>query len=389
MTLKNRKLSSDARTGLLYVSPALLVLTVFYVFPIFFTSYVSLHKWRIKRMGFIGLANFEEIFGGLGYLGLLLIAAAAVYVGFRLIGMRDEHHRPAASPAFIAAGVVIAGAGLAGVARLLPAVWTNGDEDMLNSLRVTIWYSLGTVPVQIVLGLALAVLLDQRFKGKQPYRVVFLLPYIVPSVASATVFERLFSLRAESFANQLIGIFGASPLEWLGEVKGIFELMFGWGVGADAGAVASYWAGWAQGPSLALVSIMFFNYWSFIGYYALIYANGLANISRELYEAAEVDGAGKLSVLFKIVIPLLSPTTFFLTLLGIIGTFKAFNHIYVLRMAAARGAADPMSVYIFFTFFRRSRFGYAAALSLILFAIVLALTLFQRRFMERRVHYGE
>ena len=109
-------------------------------------------------------------------------------------------------------------------------------------LRITIWYSLGTVPVQLLFGMALAILLDQKFRGKQPYRVIFLLPYIVPSVASAAVFERLFSLRPESFANQLIGLVGASPLEWLGEVRGIFDLMFGWGVGAqEAGVVAQYW----------------------------------------------------------------------------------------------------------------------------------------------------
>jgi ABC-type sugar transport system permease subunit len=133
---------------------------------------------------------------------------------------------------------------------------------------------------------------------------------------------------------------------------------------------------------------MFFNWWVFVGYYALIYTNGLSNIPRQLYEAAEVDGAGKLTVFFKITLPLLSPTTYFLTLLGIIGTFKAFAHIYVLRHPAARGEVDPMSVQIFFTFFRKSRFGYAAAMSLLLFVIVLVLTLAQRRIMKERVHYG-
>ena len=134
---------------------------------------------------------------------------------------------------------------------------------------------------------------------------------------------------------------------------------------------------------------MFFNYWVFIGYYALIYANGLANIPRELYEAAQVDGARRGTVFFRIVLPLLSPTTFFLTILGVIGTFKAFNHIYVLRNADAQGAADPVSVYIFFTFFRKSRFGYAAAMALVLFAIVMGLTWIQRRVMANRVFYGD
>jgi multiple sugar transport system permease protein len=173
------------------------------------------------------------------------------------------------------------------------------------------------------------------------------------------------------------------------EPKGIFFLLSGERMAVvSESVIADYWLSWAQGPSLALVSIMFFNWWVFVGYNALIYTNGLSNIPRQLYEAAEVDGAGKLAVFFKITLPMLSPTTYFLTLLGIIGTFKAFAHIYVLRHPAARGEVDPMSVQIFFTFFRKSRFGYAAALSLLLFAIVLVLTLVQRRIMKERVHYG-
>jgi len=72
----------------------------------------------------------------------------------------------------------------------LPRVWDMGDSEMFDSLRVTIWYSAGTVPVQLGMGLCLALLLDAKFRGKQTFRVLFLLPYIVPSVASAAVFER-------------------------------------------------------------------------------------------------------------------------------------------------------------------------------------------------------
>ncbi len=393
--MKQSKRYPDALTGFLFISPAAILLSLFYVFPIFFTSYVSLHKWRIKRGRFLGPENYREIFGGFANIGFFVLALAAIYFGYRILrarttsGVKRTNGRPLRY-ATKTVGAALLAAGLVGVVLMLPAIWSEGDDDMLDSLRVTVWYAFGTVPVQLVFGMALAILLDQKFRAKQPYRVVFLLPYVVPSVASAAVFERLFSLRAESFANQLIGLFGADPLEWLAEVRGVFEMLFGWGGGEEAsGIVASYWQTWAQGPSLALVSIMFFNYWTFVGYYALIFSNGLANIPRQLYESAEVDGANRRTVLFRIIIPLLSPTTYFLTLLGIIGTFKAFNHIYVLRTPAARGAADPMSIYIFFTFFRKSRFGYAAGLSLILFIVVLALTLFQRKIMEKRIHYGE
>lgn len=293
--------------------------------------------------------------------------------------------------------------GIAGGVLLVIAlsqIFATGDRGMLDSLRVTVWYSLGTVPVQLAMGLGLALLLERKFRGRQAFRVLFLLPFIVPSVASAAVFERILSLRPESLANQIVAPFGGRPLQWLYEPTGVFHLLFGFGSGPivnggnppSANPVANlitYLRTWAGGPSLALFSVMIYNYWVFAGYYALIFLNGLAQIPKQLYDAAEVDGAGRGTIFWRIVLPMLSPSTYFLSLIGVIGTFKAFNHIYVLRSAAAQGTIDPMSVYIFFTFFRMSRFGYAAALSLVLFVIVVILTLAQRRIMERSVFYGE
>jgi multiple sugar transport system permease protein len=374
----------DNLTGYLFITPALLLIAIFGIFPVFFTAYVSVFKWRIKRGAFLGLANYRSLFGSPLYLLLVIVSITGIVLAFRLLRTGRLPGR-----ARLPFGLGLLLASLALLAVFLPYLALNGDRGMFNSLRVTVWYSLGTVPVQLCGGLLLAVLLHQPVAGKQLFRVIYLLPYIVPSVAAAAVFERLFSLRPESFANQVLALLGAEPLQWLLEPKGIITLLSGGSLAQTAAnPVAGYWLTWAQGPSLALISIMFFNWWVFTGYYALIYTNGLANIPRQLYEAAHVDGAGRLTVLFRITIPLLSPTTYFLTLLGIIGTFKAFAHIYVLRQPAARGEVDPMSVEIFFTFFRKSRFGYAAAMSLVLFVIVLALTLLQRRIMKERVHYG-
>ena len=376
---------SENLTGYLFILPSVLLITVFGIFPVFFTLYVSLHKWRIKRGRFIGLANYGEMFGSPLYLLLVIAALVCIALAVFLIGKA----RLKGGTLRTGSGVFLLLIGLAALALLLPYLAEAGDEGMFASIRVTIWYSLGTVPIQLALGLLLASFLYQRIPAKQAFRVIYLLPYIVPSVASAAVFERLFSLKPESFANQVLALFGRPPAQWLLEPKGIFFLLSGERLAVVSERVfANYWLSWAQGPSLALVSIMVFNWWVFVGYNALIYTNGLSNIPRQLYEAAEVDGAGKLAVFFKITLPMLSPTTYFLTLLGIIGTFKAFAHIYVLRHPAARGEVDPMSVQIFFTFFRKSRFGYAAALSLLLFAIVLVLTLVQRRIMKERVHYG-
>lgn len=382
-------------TGYLFVSPAVLLISLFGIFPVFFTVYVSLHRWRIVKGAFVGMSNYESVFGSLLWALFLILAIAAIVAASRLVTWsraKVQSYASKTTPVHIgllAAGWTVIAAAVVAIILILPQIWSNGSDDMMDSLRVTIWYSAGTVPVQLVLGLLLAVMLDQKFAGRQFFRVVFLLPYIVPTVASAAIFQALFSLRPESFANQFIALFGADPLSWLGERTGIFRMIFGGGNVEPVTALAQYWQTWAQGPSLALVSVMFFNYWVYIGYYALIYSNGLANIPRQLYEAAEVDGAKKRTVLFKITVPLLSPTTFFLTLLGVIGTFKSFNSLYVLRDAGTGGATDTMSIHIFFTFFRRSEFGRATAMALILFALVLGLTFLQRRLMERRVHYGD
>jgi multiple sugar transport system permease protein len=374
----------DTLTAYLFISPSVLVIGVFGIFPVFFTVYVSLFRWRLARGSFSGLDNYARLFGGNAlYLILAAAAIAALALGAFLVGggRRRALLRRAAGAALIVLS-------LGALAVALPLLASQGDSDVFDSLRVTVWYCVGTVPVQLAAGLFLAVLLTRRMRGRQAFRVISLVPYIAPTVATAAIFELLFSLRPESLANQILKLVGGGPVQWLQEPNGIFASLFAPGAG-PAGVVSAYWLSWARGPSLALVSIIFYSWWVFVGYYALIYINGLGAIPRQLYEAAEVDGASRLRSFFSITVPLLSPTTYFLTLLGVIGTFKAFTHLYVLRSPAASGTVDPISVLIFFTAFRSGNMGYASAMSILLFAIVLGLALLQSRLSERRVTYGD
>ncbi len=377
----------DALTAYLLISPSGLLILVFGIFPLFFTVFVSLFNWRLARGGFLGLENYAQLFGAQA--GPLLGLAAALAAGvLAFVLLRQDSGT--ASGARTAAGLVLLGCSFAALVVFLPAVAAQGDGEAFDSFRVTVWYAVLTVPVQLVAGLALALFLTRRIRGRQLFRVVYLLPYVAPTVATAAIFQLLFSLSPDSFANQVLAVFGGRPLQWLQEPKGIVALLFGAVFPAGLrGVVPAYWMQWAQGPSLALVSIIVYSWWVFIGYYALIYINGLGAIPRQLYEAAEVDGAGKIRSFFSITLPLLSPTTYFLTLLGVIGTFKAFTHLYVLRSPAAGGSADSISIAVFFTFFRKARLGYASAMSIILFLIVLGLTLIQQRTLERRVTYGD
>ncbi|MEJ2208882.1 MAG: sugar ABC transporter permease [Anaerolineae bacterium] len=272
-------------------------------------------------------------------------------------------------------------------------MWDLGNQDYFRSLIYTVFYSAGTVPVQLGISLLLAYVLFQGVRGQGAFRLLYFLPYIAPSVATAVVFKRIFSLRDTALANNLIGVVGLPPLKWLHEAKGIslvimdlINQLFGtnmvWPDFSDPLNVI------LSGPSLALVSIIMYNWWVFVGYDTVIYLAGLGAIPNELYEAAEIDGAGRWSLFRKITIPLLSPTTFFLSVIAIIGTFKAFNHIFIMKEYAARDTVDTASILIYDTFRGNGQFGEAAAMAFILFGIILVLSQIQNRIGEKLVFYG-
>ena len=274
---------------------------------------------------------------------------------------------------FIVGGWIMAGE--------LPVIVAAGDPDLWVGLKATLFYSLGTIPFQLSISIFLAVLLFQNLRGSAFFRMMYFMTYVTPTVASAAVFRQLFSNRLQAPVNAGMRLLGLEPLQWLWEPKGIFKL-----IALNAGIEG--WPSWADGPSLALVVIMIYSIWVFVGYDTVIYLAGLGNIPKEMSEAAEVDGATGWQVFRYITFPLLSPTTYFLTLISIIGTFKAFNHIWVMRLEAALSTTDTFSVVIFKEFFEKLRYGYASAMAFILFAIILLLTYVNNKTQGSRVFYG-
>jgi len=120
----------------------------------------------------------------------------------------------------------------------------------------------------------------------------------------------------------------------------------------------------------------------------IVFLAGLGSIPNETYEAAEIDGASHWQMFRHVTVPLISPVTFYLALVAFIGTFKAFNHIYVMRTPNALGTVDVASVAIFDTFYKMNNYGYAAAQAIILFVIIAALTYAQNRIFSEKVFYG-
>jgi len=535
----------ESLTGYLFVTPALILIFTFGIFPVAFALFVSLHKWRIVRTDFVGLDNYVRAIGNLAYvaafflgIGALigayillkkiiraagelnqkpwllaisgLINAWAVYyflrylwyqlpefldIAKKLLGVektrelflqfiREAFYAPAVYYAWYYFTVVLIAAIVIGIFSLIlykkpqgtnfqtqftltwialgaglgllyftyqqiadaysialetntdPGIWpqvitisagiilfvagwmlwnrasnadrswkfwlrifgafafmtggwllvgeiplliSSGNKTLWDGLKVTIFYSIGTVPLQLTLSLFLAILLFQKLRGSEFFRMVFFLPYVTPFIASAAIFRQLFANRDTSPINLVLRGLGGNALAWLQESKGV-NLIIAESLGLSIPA-------WAVGPSLALVVVMIHSIWTYVGYDIVIYLAGLGNIPTELNDAAAIDGASKWEVFRYITFPLLSPTTYFLSLVAIIGTFKAFATLWVFREGLTLGTTDTFSVAIFLEFFEKLRYGYASALAFVLFAVILGLTVINNKFQGSKVFY--
>jgi ABC-type sugar transport system permease subunit len=218
------------------------------------------------------------------------------------------------------------------------------------------WHALGVTLRALVLGLvvgipfafALALLLSQEVRGKLLFRTAFFIPYITPVIAAAYVWKLMFSSDFGVIAGVLRAVFGSAPAFL-----------------ADTG--------------IALYVIVFFGIWKSTGYTMLIYLAAMEGVDSTLYEAARIDGASFRQYLFRILIPLLSPITWMLIILGVIGGLKSFTSALLLTGGGPKDATMFFGLYVYYQAFRNFQYGYAAALGLILLAIIITLTLLQAK----------
>lgn len=371
------KAAREHLTAYGFMAPTLIVLGAFGLFPVGYAFYVSLHHWRLRKGPFVGFDNYLRALGEprfVGYFALGLVALLMGWVMWRT-ARRTRRLAQILSVCAFAAGVALLGVGI-------PGMIGTGHRMFFGGLKVTVFYAIGTVPIQLCISMTLAYVLFRGVVQKGTFRVIFFLPYVTPTIASAVVFRNIFSPRSASIGNRLLDLFGLSPQQWLFEDTSIVQVIFGGlGMGVPDWVAALF-------PSMALVSVVLYNVWVYVGYQTVIFLAGLSAIPEELYEAAEIDGSGRWSTFRHITIPLLSPTIFFLSMVALIGTFKAFNHIYIMRTPGAQGTVDTASIVIFDTFFKDGQAGYASAMALLLFVVILSLTLVQNRVMGRRVFYG-
>jgi ABC-type sugar transport system permease subunit len=371
-------------TGYLFILPAVVVIFLFGLFPIGYALYMSLFRWRVRQGSFIGFSHYQDVLGNLWGALLFLAGLLGFIVVHRLWTARRKHRRLAPVTLVLMLLSLIVGWNL---------MMGTGDGDFLASLVRTLFYAFISIPVQIALSLGLAYLLYQNIKGREFFRMIFFLPYITPVVASAIVFRAIFSQREEALANQVVGWFGIAPQRWLFEPRPLLELLFSSQIASlnawltNSGASFQLEGLWL-GPSLSLIVLILYGIWTFTGYNVVIFLAGLGNIPRQLYEAADLDGANGVQKFWTITVPLLSPVTFYLTLLGFIGALQAFTQLYVMRQPSARDSLDTSSLIIFDTFYKSNNFSLAATQSILLFVFILAITLIQNRVLKGQDNDG-
>jgi len=252
------------------------------------------------------------------------------------------------------------------------------DPEFWNSLKVTVYYVLGTIPASLVGSFLVAYGLHRILRGRGLLRTLYFLPYVTSAVAAAMVWRALF-MTPDGVANLVLELLGLESQRWILEGKGILHLISGGWIPQDIG------------PSLALGCVMLFDIWHGSGFMIVVFLAGLTAIPRELEEAARIDGAGALRVVRHVVLPLLSPTILFLAVVSTIKAFQAFNSFYALTQQPDQPLFEPTTnvvLYIYGQLYRWNDYGYGAAISMLFMVAIILVTTLQWRFVGRRVHYS-
>jgi multiple sugar transport system permease protein len=249
-------------------------------------------------------------------------------------------------------------AGLSNYSQLLTQ-----DAVFWKVLGNTLYFTVTIVPLQLILGLMLAVALNQALWGLSAYRVIYFMPVVTNIVAAALVFQWMF--------NRDFGLISV-PFWSLAEA---LELPF----------LAP--PDWLNNGNWAKVAVVILTLWKNVGFTMVIYLAGLQAIPGQLYEAARVDGANPWQTFRHITLPLVSPTTFFLLVIQMIGAFQLFSEAYVMTRGGPAQATLTIAYYIYQNAFQFGRMGKASAIAWVLFIVIFAATYLQNRLQRRWVHY--
>ncbi|KAF2956811.1 sugar ABC transporter permease [Marinitoga sp. 38H-ov] len=414
----------ESITGYLYILPSMMVLSIFVFWPIIYSFILSFFKWDFKNQAnpqFIGLENYTSLFKlkhpvdinfDVAFLGTFFIVFFVAFLINTLLDLnriKDKKVKNlfvintiiglisfifwnnipytlqwilfiwlAFSYVVIAAmkkvegtpdklllrlilfiSIYIVGFNVIKIPEIITFLSVAKEEaDFLKAIWNTSYYVLLSMPITIFLSLIIALLFYQEIKGKVIFRTIYFIPFVTSVVAVSLVWQWIFN--DNGLLNYILSFFGVEKVLWLKDEK--------WTI-----------------PTIAIISI-----WKLVGYYSIIFLAGLQNIDKSYYEAAEVDGATSWQKFAYITWPLLSPTTFFILIVSMIGAFKVFSEIFVLYSGLPgpyNNSGLTVVYYVFEKFYGEQRMGQASAAAYVLFGIILIFTFIQFISGKNRVHY--
>jgi multiple sugar transport system permease protein len=231
------------------------------------------------------------------------------------------------------------------------------DPRFHRAVKNTLTFMVG-VPLNLLTGLFVALLLNTKVRGQAIFRTLFYIPVVTPLVVSSIIWKWVYQ-----------GDYG---------LLNYYLLKFG---------LIEHKIVWLANPDLALPALIVMGIWMGTGSTMVIYLAGLQSIPEEMYDAAKVDGASAFQRLMYITIPLLRPTTFFLTITGIIGTFQIFTEVYIMTNGGPLNRTTTIGYYLYTNAFRELEMGYATAMAFVLFAMIFLFTLIQWKYTRGDVEY--
>jgi multiple sugar transport system permease protein len=330
----------EAPAGWLFVAPAIGIMVIFLLLPILMALWVSFTSWNGQGSPF---TSSVEMAGGRNYSRLFA---------------ED------------------------GLTRL----------DFMTSVRNTAYYVAIVVPVQTALALFLALVVNQRaLRGRSFFRTAYFFPSVTSSVAISVVF--LFLFTNSGAVNRLLGWFGIHGPQWFFDPRGVLHILLG-GFGVDPddppaalanhGALGLSWWDWLSGPSVAMCAIITLVVWTTSGTFMLMFLSALQNLPLELDEAAIVDGANRWQLLRRVTLPQLKPALFLVITLGLIGSWQVFDQVYVMTQGDPAKTTITPAYLSYRTAFKDFNYGSGAAISFVLFLVIVAFAAFQRWLMRER-----
>ncbi|AKL95904.1 ABC-type sugar transport system, permease component [Clostridium aceticum] len=231
------------------------------------------------------------------------------------------------------------------------------DEVFWKVLKNNIWFAAGTIPISMGMGMLMALALNKAMVGRSWLRTFFFYPTVIPMIAIANIW--LFIYTPEyGLLNHILSWVGVGRVNWLGN------------------------------PNIVMWAMIIMVIWKESGFFMIFYLAGLQNISRELYEAAEIDGASSITVFTKITFPLLMPTTLFIFIIALTNSFKLVDHLVIMTQGGPNNASNLLLYYIYETAFKFWDQGVASALTVIMLVIMVIIASIQFFGLDKKIYYS-